>query len=153
MVNQSLKFLEYFCFTVDYSLHLFKRVWIFWRHHSQELFLACMFQVKCTRMLWKLQGSCISHFCSCNTTITNCFKKLELEAKPDTFKMSLKTLIRGVKQGILYRNYLLIAQHWDVWIKATERIIWMMFNFGNVPASRSKSVFCYYRGDLNKWYR
>lgn len=25
MFNQSLKFLEYFCFTVDYSLHLLKK--------------------------------------------------------------------------------------------------------------------------------
>lgn len=65
MVNQSLKFLEYFCFTVDYPLHFLKRAWIFWGHRSQELFLACMFQVKRTKMLWKLQGSCLSHFYSC----------------------------------------------------------------------------------------
>lgn len=57
---------------------------------------------------------------------------------------SLKTHIRGIIQGRAYRNHLLTAQCWNVWIKSTERIIWMIFSFGTLTT--------YYRTDLNKWY-
>lgn len=140
MVNQSLKFLEYFCFTIDYSLHLLKRARIFWGLCSQVIpGLYVPSQVHKNAL--KIAGFMYKPFLQLQTLQLPIVSR-NWNLKPSqTPSKSLKTLIRGVKQGIAYRSYLLTAQHWDVWIKATDRIIWMMFNFGNVPTSKSKSVF------------
>jgi len=64
MVNQSLQFLEYFCFTVDYSLHLLHTGML---NKKNLAFLKTPLGVpsQVYKNALKIAGSIISHFCSC----------------------------------------------------------------------------------------
>lgn len=153
MVNQSLQFLEYFCFTFDYSLHLLyagmlnKNNFGSWERYPQKSLLGLYVPNQVYTNALKIAGSIYKTFLQCKHYNYQLFGKIRAWQTPSR---SLITHIREVKQGRVQRSHLLTAQRQDVWIKATERIIWMMFNFGNIPISKSMTAFCYYRGDLKK---
>lgn len=156
MVNQSLQFLEYICFTVDYSLHLIhtgmlnKKNLAFLRTPLPRTILGLYVPSQVYKDALKIAESIYKPFLQLQTKQLPIVSRNWSLKPSQTPSRSLKTHVRGVNHGRAYRSHLLTEHCQDVWIKATERIIWMMFNFGNGPTSKSKSVFCYYRGDLSK---